>query len=83
MKTETENQQPTIGATIRSAFKLADDASKLRDALAKVLPRCTGRDHAVCHRIYTQLGDMVVGFRHLKDQFAELHARGRYPFDHH
>jgi hypothetical protein len=70
--------QPTIGATIRAAFKLSAEAAALRDALAKQLPRCVGRDHAVAHRAYTTLRDMVVGFDQLSDKIAECVAINRY-----
>jgi hypothetical protein len=73
-----DNSTPSLGETVKAAFKLAADAAVLRDALAKQLPRCIGRDHAVCHRIYTQLGDLIVGFNQLSDRIAEMRAVGRY-----
>jgi hypothetical protein len=58
----------TIKATIAAAFALATDAAKTRDAIAKLLPTLTPREHAVAHRAYTCLNDLVCGFGHLQDK---------------
>lgn len=67
----------TIKETIAAAFALAADAEKTRDAIAKLLPTTvTPRDHALLHRIYATLGDMVVGFDQLSDKIAASSALG-------
>ena len=71
------NEQSSIKQSVQSAFRLAESAKVLRQQIAAQLPRCTGRDHGVLHRVYVTLGDMVSGFDHLSDKIAEMHALGR------
>jgi hypothetical protein len=69
----TTNMMP-IKETIAAAFALATHAKQMRDAIAKILPTTvTPRDHAVLHRIYVTLGDMVVGFDQLSDKVPMQH----------
>jgi hypothetical protein len=77
--TNMQTEPMSIKQTVSRAFKLAQDAAMLRDALARHLATAApGRTHATLHRCYVTLTDLTVAFDHLEAALAEGHAVGRY-----
>jgi hypothetical protein len=69
----------SIKQTVSSAFKLAKDAARIRDAMALHLAKISpGRDHQLLHHCHRHICDFVVAFSHLEVRIAAMRAVGKY-----
>jgi hypothetical protein len=74
-----QEDRPSIKQTVREAFRLAQDAEKLRDALGRHLATISpGREHQLLHHCHRHICDFVVAFSHLEDRIAAMRAVGKY-----
>jgi hypothetical protein len=73
-------EQPmSITKTISSAFRLAKDAARIKNALelhlAKISP---GRDHQLLHFCHRNISDWLVAMGHIEDQIVATRAINKY-----
>jgi hypothetical protein len=73
--TQQQDRPMSIKKTISSAFQLAKDAARIRDALELHLATISpGREHQLLHHCHRHICDFVVAFGHLEDQIATMRA---------